>query len=236
MLKGMSLCLSGFKDSSQKAELHKLITELGGSYTRDLLTTTTTHLIMAENPTQATEKYHEAIRTARIEIVHYKWLEMCNSLNRIVPTHDYTISVLTSQGMSVVSMADTDEVLNRTELSSLQQLQMECRRLSQADENDSILCPLFSSCNFFFAGFSEGSLALKKLGVTADTDDSISSSTTNSFLYDLQQLVRSYMGTISWTLTGNSITHVIVHPDNCGNANTRYVQLFAHKVRLFIII
>jgi len=251
ILRGMSLCLSGFQNKNQKAELHKLITELGGSYTTDLLTVTTTHLIVAENPATETEKYREAIQTNRIKIVHYKWLEMCSSLNRIVPIHEYTPKLLrSSQGVCIPDTKEIDLKLEpdnpetnskssdlrtiyeptcpvyRMEHLNLQQLHSECLRLSQVDGNDSIPCPLFLSCNFYFAGFQEGTVALKKLSTDTTTTvshvDFTSSKTNNSFLYDLQQLVRSYMGTIYWTLADNNITHVIVHPDYCRHPELRY--------------
>ena len=103
ILKGMSLCLSGFKDNHQKAEIHSLILELGATFTRDLLTRKTTHLIMAEIHGVATEKYEEAVKTESIEIVHYKWLEACRSLNKVVPTHDFQVIEVTCSSVSSTS-------------------------------------------------------------------------------------------------------------------------------------
>ena len=252
LLKGMNLCLSGFiKDSDKKAELHRLIKDLGGTYMRDLMTTITTHLIMADEYCVATEKYREAVKTTGIEIVHCGWLEMCSSVNRLVPTQDFKVIAHSSQEVTGCNKDEMDPTLSsihpissldksdrsiilshssgrtKESMSPNRKIQDVCQHLLNANETDSVPLSLFSSCNFYFVGFNEGSLAFKN--PMANTNAAAKSDATaeaKSLLYDLQQLVRKYMGTIFWTLDENNpITHMIVNTECCRNTELRYVYI-----------
>jgi hypothetical protein len=249
LLKGMRLCLSGFEDNDKKSKICALIKEMGGTYTPDLMTTCTTHLIMADDHGPTTAKYEEAVKTERIEIVHYKWLEMCSVKGSLLSTRDYNVILHPKNPANSWTLESVKEDHNHHRLSDDHatpvknpnmkenwighQLNSSCHRPSVTDETKYIPCPLFSSCTFFFVGFDEGIVALKNnfsLEQASKSSNASKSGTDtlsdDNTLYHLQSLVRLYMGTISWTLNENNITHVIVNQECCPNTELRYVSPF----------
>jgi hypothetical protein len=73
-LRGAVVCLSGLP-SEEKLKLHRYVEQLGGTYSRDLDTAKTTHLI-AQTPEGA--KYDTAVAAcSNIRVVTPAWLETC---------------------------------------------------------------------------------------------------------------------------------------------------------------
>ena len=84
---GVVVCLSGLP-AEYKGKLHKLVNEMGGSFTRDLDTSRTTHLI-ASVPDGA--KYDTARSCPHIHIVDARWIEETASSGRRAKEENFPI-------------------------------------------------------------------------------------------------------------------------------------------------
>jgi len=181
------MCLTGFS-TERKKELHKKIESLGGRFTRDLLTASTTHLI-AERAEGA--KFKEAKRCSNIEIVTPKWIEMCALIKEKVPTSNFYLvnsALDCNKGKFELSLQDTcDELLERIPAN-----------------------PMLSGCCFLLVGFSNKDWlgtnfnSLQQIHQNAKNDEEL------KFKQSLSKMIRRCMGTIYWDIHAN-ITHVIVN-------------------------
>lgn len=179
------------------------------SFTRDLLTRKTTHLIA--NPQQTHkqlygdgrktiniersggEKIREALKhRSRIEILTPLWLETCRVERARVPERDYRIfphsdGIHNSSGVEIGEY-DLEEV---------------CDRLLVPGKVP--LNPLFSTCFFFLVGFSDND--------DCNDDNNRYESNAMASKQKFLRLVRRCMGTVLWDLN-ERITHVVVN-DRC---------------------
>jgi len=198
ILKGMIICLTGFS-ADTKAELHRMVTKLGGRYTRDLLTNQTTHLIAGRTDG---EKFKYALKFKNIKIISQKWLESCHMKNKLLDTADFPIS------------DNTESNSHDTQSRKRKVLHHRQTKLHWKEECEKLLSPgflahnaLFSMCYFYLVGFDEDTLDIDETPNYAETKKV--SENSGEGKKSLLQIIRRGMGTNLWNVH-ESITHVIV--------------------------
>lgn len=87
ILEGLWICLTGLL-AKDKDIVHKLIVHHGGSYSRDLYTHKTTHLIAK---TRDGQKFKEAVKCNHIDIVSPEWLYLCEATHSRVSTVQFRL-------------------------------------------------------------------------------------------------------------------------------------------------
>lgn len=125
-LQGVVVCLSGLP-ADDKTKLHQLVDELGGTFTRDLDTSQTTHLI-AMSPDGA--KYDTAISCPHIYIVQPEWIKQTAETGVRAKEENHYL---------------TETALPETDLETSLDLLLETEERSK----------LFASCKFYLIGFDE---------------------------------------------------------------------------------
>lgn len=129
-LRGAVVCLSGLPPE-EKLKLHRYVEQLGGSYTRDLDTAKTTHLI-ALTPDGA--KFDTAAACSNISVVTPAWLETCVKTGERANEKQFS-------------------VINDENVTPLPPLEHEVDELLRCDQRTS----LFLWCRFLMIGFGDDS-------------------------------------------------------------------------------
>ena len=91
ILHNVRACLSGLP-YEEKEHYHQLILTLGGTYTRNLISTENTHLITAaKNCNVGSAKYELAMQCSNIAIVTPDWLDICYKTQSYVNERKYSL-------------------------------------------------------------------------------------------------------------------------------------------------
>jgi len=182
-----------------------------------LLTQKTTHLI-AERPEG--EKYIQAKKFARIEIVTPEWLEMCAKKQILLSPNEYRL--VDQDGSNIMNNSNSNVAKSRkgqtaaaadgfTGSSSLEAAMKELLSEGKVPPN-----PLFSSCSFFLVGFPLDD----RTNTNAEESGMEQGSPLKVKKY-LCLLIRRGMGTVFWDVNRH-ISHVVVS-EHC-DMKTRYVS------------
>lgn len=241
ILKGLCICLTGLV-AQDKENLHSLVIRHGGSYSRDLFTHKTSHLIAK---TQEGQKFKEAVKCKNIEIVSPEWLYSCEAENTRVSTRNFRLVERPYIHESIESLSytcpniDSPKKINTNSrcissdgITRQNQIDTSCNMLLTSE--NTVPNPLFSSLSFLLIGFGNNEPSYHKdISAPIEIEGNstqlcckiqISDKLQNIPKRSLLRLIRIANGTVVWKFTHN-ITHVVVN-DGCEEALIKAISNF----------
>eukprot|EP00945_MAST-04E_sp_MAST-4E-sp1_P002948 g2948.t1 len=88
-LETFSICVTGNSQDMEREVLEKMITDLGGAFSRKMNLQETTHLL-AFPPLERMDKFDAALEW-EIPVVSFQWIEACKKLNTCIPHANFII-------------------------------------------------------------------------------------------------------------------------------------------------